>query len=57
MVFIDKVTQAYDRWANGEVYICPVCDGMSQICDADYQSSECELIEKEKLNEHTQHRK
>ena len=57
MIFIDKVTQAYDRWANGEAYVCPVCDGMSQICDDDYQSSECELIEKEKLNEHTQHRK
>tara|TARA_R110002020_G_C15880783_1_gene739108 strand:- start:399 stop:596 length:198 start_codon:yes stop_codon:yes gene_type:complete len=43
--FVEKVRKA-DR---AEIYICPVCDNESQVCDTDYQSLECELIEREIL--------
>ena len=43
--FLDKERKA-DR---AEIYVCPVCDGEGQMCDDDYQSLECELIEREIL--------
>ena len=43
--FLDKVRKA-DR---AEIYVCPVCDGEGQMSDDDYQSLECELIEREIL--------
>ena len=35
----DKVFQ------EGGVYVCPICDGKCQLCDDDYQCSECEKEE------------
>ena len=51
MRFSEKVRLAEQKFKDGGVYICPVCDGKSRICDDDYQSSECELIESEMLTE------
>ena len=43
--FLNKVREA-DR---AEIYTCPVCDGTSQMCEDEYQSLECELLEREIL--------
>jgi hypothetical protein len=34
-----------------DIYKCPVCHGESQLCDDEYQSQECELLEKEMSND------
>ena len=44
--FVDKVRKADKVFDDGGIYICPVCDGESRMCDDDYQSLECELIER-----------
>ena len=49
MRFSEKVRLAEQKFKDGGVYICPVCDGESQLCNDDYQSQECELIESEML--------
>jgi hypothetical protein len=46
MLFSEKVRQAEQKFKDGGVYVCPVCDGESRMCDDDYQSLECELIER-----------
>tara|TARA_R110001606_G_C15067391_1_gene615581 strand:+ start:55 stop:261 length:207 start_codon:yes stop_codon:yes gene_type:complete len=50
--FKDKCIKAEKRFDNGDgVYICPVCDGTSSWCDDDYQSVECEDLERELLGD------
>ena len=39
------------RFKDGDVYICPVCDGKNAMCDDDYQSQECELMESDMLED------
>ena len=51
MRFSEKVRLAEQKFKDGGVYICPVCDGKSQLCNDDYQSQECELIQSEMLTE------
>ena len=36
---------------DGGIYICPICDGKSQMCDDDYQSLECETLERDILGD------
>mgnify|MGYP003113830658 CR=1 FL=1 len=36
--FKEKCNKAEKTFENGGIYICPVCDGESQMCDDDYQS-------------------
>ena len=47
----DKVKKADKIFDSGGIYICPICDGKSRICDDDYQSLECETIERETLGD------
>ena len=47
--FFNKVRKAEKEFDDGGIYICPVCDGKSQMCDDDYQSLECESIERDIL--------
>jgi hypothetical protein len=51
MLFSDKVRQAEQKFKDGDVYICPVCDGKNAMCDDDYQSQECELMESDMLED------
>tara|TARA_R110000787_G_scaffold174338_2_gene286949 strand:- start:593 stop:790 length:198 start_codon:yes stop_codon:yes gene_type:complete len=50
-LFKEKCNKADKVFDNGGTYICPVCDGSGQLCDVDYQGSECELIEREMLGD------
>ena len=47
--FFNKVRKAEKAFEDGDIYICPVCDGKSRMCDDDYQSLECETIERDIL--------
>ena len=47
--FFNKVRKAEKAFDDGGIYICPVCDGKSRMCDDDYQSLECETIERDIL--------
>tara|TARA_Y100000361_G_scaffold116822_1_gene107843 strand:- start:312 stop:524 length:213 start_codon:yes stop_codon:yes gene_type:complete len=47
--FLNKVRKAEKAFDDGGIYICPVCDGKSRMCDDDYQSLECETIERDIL--------
>ena len=49
--FITKVKKAEQKFSGGDVYICPVCDGKSRMCDDDYQSLECEYLERDMLGD------
>lgn len=49
MLFSEKVRQAEQKFKDGGIYVCPVCDGECQHCDDDYQCSECELMESNTL--------
>ncbi len=49
--FKSKVKKAEQRFKNGDIYICPVCDGESNMCDDDYQSLECEYLERKMLGD------
>jgi|TARA_Y100000592_G_scaffold60069_1_gene93984 hypothetical protein len=47
----DKVRKAEKMFDDGGIYICPICDGKSQMCDDDYQSLECETLERDILGD------
>ncbi len=49
--FKDKVKKAEQKFNDGDIYICPVCDGKSRMCDDDYQSLECEYLERDMLGD------
>lgn len=49
--FKDKVKKAEQKFNDGGIYICPVCDGKSRMCDDDYQSLECEYLERDMLGD------
>ena len=49
--FKEKCNKAEKTFENGGIYICPVCDGESQMCDDDYQSLECEYLERAMLGD------
>ena len=49
--FKSKVKKAEQVFNNGGVYTCPVCDGKSRMCDDDYQSLECEYLERDMLGD------
>ena len=49
--FKAKVKRAEQRFNDGDIYICPVCDGKSNMCDDDYQSLECEYLERDILGD------
>ena len=41
----EKIKKAEKVFQEGGVYVCPICDGKCQLCDDDYQCSECEKEE------------
>ena len=49
--FKEKCDKAEKTFDNGGIYICPVCDGTSSWCDDDYQSVECEELQRDMLGE------
>ena len=49
--FKRKVKKAAQKFNDGGIYICPVCNGKSRMCDDDYQSLECEYLERDMLGD------
>ncbi len=49
--FKEKCNKVERIFSRGGIYVCPVCDGKSQMCDDDYQSLECEFQQRKMLGD------